>query len=101
MSGPPDRPVEDLINLGPVTGRMLPEVGVRTEADLRALGAFEVWRRLKFAFPRQINTVGLYALEGALRGLHWNRLPPDVKARLKAQADAYSKALAEDRTSRR
>jgi len=82
-----------LMNLGPVSERQLAEIGIPDEEALRALGAVEAWRRLKFRFPREMNAVGLYALEGALRDCHWNALPPEVKAALKAEADAYSAQL--------
>ena len=82
-----------LPNLGPVTERQLAEIGVADEEALRALGAVEAWRQLKFRFAREMNAVGLYALEGALRDCHWNALPPDVKAALKAEADAYTATL--------
>ena len=32
----------------------------------------------------------LYALEGALRGCHWNQLPPGVKQKLQAAAKPRS-----------
>jgi DNA transformation protein len=75
-----------LKNIGPASVRQLREVGIEDEAALRRLGALAVWRRLKHAFPREISLVMLYALEGALRGCHWNRLPPGVKDKLKEVA---------------
>lgn len=76
-----------LKNLGPVSERQLAEIGIHDEEALRALGAVEAWRRLKFRFPREIGAVALYALEGALRDCHWNALPDDTKAQLKAAAN--------------
>jgi hypothetical protein len=34
----------------------------------------------------------LYALEGALRGCHWNRLPPGMKEKLQAAAHIKPRA---------
>jgi len=75
-----------LKNIGPVSVRQLREVGIENAAALRKLGALAAYRRLKHAFPREVSLVMLYALEGALRGCHWNRLPPGVKEKLQAAA---------------
>jgi TfoX C-terminal domain len=80
-----------LKNIGPVTVRQLREVGIESEAALRRLGAFDAYRRLKHAFPREVSLVMLYALEGALRGCHWNRLPAGVKEKLCAVAEQRAK----------
>jgi DNA transformation protein and related proteins len=77
-----------LKNIGPASVRQLREVGIEDIAALRKLGALAAYRRLKHAFPREISLVMLYALEGALRDCHWNRLPPGVKERLKTVAAA-------------
>lgn len=81
-----------LKNIGPASVRQLQEVGVEDAAALRELGALAAYRRLKHAFPRQISLVMLYALEGALRDCHWNRLPPGVKQRLRTAAQATPRA---------
>jgi len=78
----------DLKNIGPASARQLREVGIEDAAALRRLGAIAAWRRLKHAFPREVSLVMLYALEGALIGCHWNRLPPGVKEKLQAEARA-------------
>ena len=75
-----------LKNIGPATIRQLRDVGIEDEAALRQLGAPAAYHRLKHTFPREVSLVMLYALEGALRGCHWNRLPPAVKEELKAAA---------------
>lgn len=82
-----------LRNLGPVMERLLAEIDVRTEADLRRLGAIEAWRRLSFIHPRAMTRIGLYALAGALIDRDWRDLPPDVKRGL-------DEAAAETRAAR-
>jgi DNA transformation protein len=77
-----------LKNIGPATIRQLRDVGIENEAALRRLGALAAYRRLKHTFPREVSLVMLYALEGALRGCHWNQLPPGVKEKLKVAAKA-------------
>lgn len=81
-----------LKNIGPASVRQLQEVGIEDAAALRELGAIAAYHRLKHAFPRQVSLVMLYALEGALRGCHWNRLPPGVKEKLQAAANAKPRA---------
>ena len=73
-----------LKNIGPASARQLREVGIADEAALRKLGAIAAYQRLRHAFPREVSLVMLYALEGALRGCHWNRLPPGMKEKLRA-----------------
>jgi hypothetical protein len=78
-------PVADLLNLGPVSARWLAAIGVRTRADLAAIGAVECYRILKgHGYRVSLNLV--YALEGALRGVRWNALPPAVRDDLKRRA---------------
>ena len=61
-------------------------MGITTVVELRAIGAVEAWRRLKFAFPRRISLVGFYALEAALRGIPWTALGEENQAALRAAA---------------
>ena len=88
-----DAPVDTLPGIGPATQGWLREVGIRTEGELRSMGAVEAYRRLKFMLPRQVNLNALYALEAALRGCHWLDLPQDVKTALQHQAKAIDEAL--------
>ncbi len=78
--------IESLPNLGPKTARMLEEVGIARVADLRAIGAVDAWRRIKFAYPKRVSLVGLYAIEAALRGCPWTSLADDVKEDLRRAA---------------
>ncbi len=64
----------------------LQAVGVRTRADIAQLGAVAIYQLLKsHGYPATLNLV--YALEGALRNIEWNRLPAPLKRRLKAVAE--------------
>ena len=78
-----DRPVSDLKNLGPVTARLLGEVGIATERQLRVIGPVTAFCRLKHMAPRQITLVCLYALQGALSDIHWNNIPASRKEALR------------------
>jgi DNA transformation protein len=76
-----------LRNLGPVSERMLNAVGVHTAAELRELGAVNAYRLLPLRGHRpSLNLV--WAIEAALTDVHWMDLPPETKARLKAELEA-------------
>lgn len=80
-----DKTLEELRNLGPVSRKWLVAVGVKTRADLAELGPVAAYKLLKArGYNATVNLV--YAVEGALRDVDWNRLPATVVARLKAQA---------------
>lgn len=81
-----------LKNIGRVSARQLREVDIADAAALRKLGAVAAYRRLQHAFPRQVSLLMLYALEGALRDCHWNRLPEGVKDRLKRSVGRQSRS---------
>jgi DNA transformation protein and related proteins len=72
-------------NIGPKTSAWLHKVGVHTLEDIEALGVVEVYKRLKTAFPNKVSLNALYGLQAAILNTHWNNLPPDMKADLKAQ----------------
>ena len=81
------RPLTDLKNIGPATARQLVALGIADEAALRRSGPVAAYRRLKFANPRGITLVALYALHGALTDTHWAALPTEVKDALRREAD--------------
>ncbi len=74
-------------SLGAATARMLKEVGVNTPQDLRAIGAIEAWRRLRFTFGRRVTRSYLYALESAITETRWNDLSAKRVRELRAAAD--------------
>lgn len=75
-------PVAKLPNLGPKSCAWLRAVGIETRADLERLGSVAAYRRVAEAgFETSLNL--LYALEGALLDLRWDRLSPAVKQNLR------------------
>ena len=82
------RTISQMRNLGPVMERRLREIGIEDEDDLRAMGALEAYRRLRFVFGREISVIALHAMEAAPLGCDWRRLPPEVKDRLDREARA-------------
>ncbi|WP_134496131.1 TfoX/Sxy family protein [Microvirga pakistanensis] len=95
-----DAPISSLPGIGPVTQGRLEEAGIRTVSDLRAVGAVEAYRRLKFMLPRHVSLNALYGLEAALRGCHWLDLPQDVKAALQREARLVDEAFRRGPASR-
>lgn len=74
-------------NMGPKSRVWLHEIGIDTLEDLEAIGAVEAYRRLKAARPTEVSLNALWGLQGALLNIHWNALPPDMKADLRAQVE--------------
>ena len=74
-----------LRNLGPASTRWLNAIGVHTRRDLEKLGAVDAYAVLRaHGYNASLNLV--YAIDGALRGCDWNKLPVKRKAQLKAAA---------------
>ncbi len=74
-------------NMGPKSRVWLHEIGIDTLEDLEAIGAVEAYRRLKASRPTEVSLNALWGLQGALLNIHWNALPPDMKADLRAQVE--------------
>ncbi len=81
------RAIHELKNLGPKSEKMLAEIGVMNEAALRAIGALEAYRRLKFRFGREAPILVLYAMQAALDERDWRTLGAAARARLRAAAE--------------
>ncbi len=83
----PSVPIEQLKNIGPTIARRLREIGIRTNKDLKSVGAVSAYRRICAKHPRQTIPVCyyLYSLEGALLNRHWDRIGTAVKDRLVSQ----------------
>jgi len=78
--------IEDMRNLGPATARMLAEIDILCEEDLRRFGAVEAYHRLKFRFGRHVTIIALYAMEAAIRGCDWRALDSETREHLRRQA---------------
>lgn len=71
-------------NLGTASINILHAVGINSYEDLKNVGSVETYLRIK---KRNIHVskVMLYALEGALMDVHWNKLTPQLKETLLSQ----------------
>ena len=73
MNTATDSDVLALLNLGPISCEWLHAIGIHTRGDLEATGAVEAYALIReCGFLPSMHL--LYALEGALRGVRWNRL---------------------------
>ncbi|MBL8857335.1 MAG: TfoX/Sxy family DNA transformation protein [Planctomycetes bacterium] len=81
----PARSTAKLLNLGPVSLRMLREIGVESRADLERLGSVRAFKAVEKQGHKP-SILLLYALEGALLDLRWDRLPDVVKRDLRKRA---------------
>lgn len=79
--------LSELPNIGKTLEKRLRAIGVDTQEELGALGSLGALKKLDaINDPGCINM--LYALEGALRGVRWHKLPTDVKDELKFKLEA-------------
>lgn len=74
-------------NIGRELARKLTAAGVDSPEKLAETGAKEAFFKMKVLYPN-ICLVHLYALEGAVRDLEYNRIPEEVKAELKSFNEA-------------
>lgn len=81
-------------NIGPTIAARLKAIGIRTLADLRAVGPAQVYRQIRASYPGTSLPVCyyLYSLQGALDDVHWDDLAPKVKAKLLKDAGATQRA---------
>lgn len=81
-----------LRNIGPKSAAWLRQVGIHEPEQLIELGAVEAFVRIRRAgFRPSLNL--LYALEGALLGVHWQDVPHDRRGELVLAADAATAEL--------
>lgn len=73
--------IAHLPNLGPQSQQMLAQAGIHTLADLRALGAVAAYVQTKRSGAR-VSLNLLWALEGAITGLHWQDVARDHRTSL-------------------
>ena len=76
-----------MMNIGREMARKLTAVGIDSSEKLVELGAKQAYFQLKVAYP-QVCLVHLYALEGAVEQVEFNRLSTETKRELKEFSDA-------------
>lgn len=76
-----------LKNLGKTSAQWLHAVGIHNATDLRRVGAVQAYCAVKHRGFRA-SKVLLYAIEGALRDVHWSELSSERKQILNRQVAA-------------
>jgi DNA transformation protein len=76
----------ELKNLGATSVNWLRAVGIHSREELERIGPVAAYNRVRSRGIR-VSKVLLYALQGALLGVHWTDLDPGLKQQLLAQAD--------------
>ena len=84
----PETAVEELPNLGKVSGQWLREIGIRNRRELEEIGAVEAFCRIKLVTGGVSRNL-LWALAGALLDLPWDELPTELKERLEAELQRH------------
>lgn len=75
-------------NVGPKSQAWLKQVGLRSTEEIRAIGAFEAFLKVRRAgFKASLNLI--YALAGAEDDVHWQDLNPARKAELLERYTAF------------
>lgn len=75
--------LSELPNIGKVLERNLLDVGIKTPAELRALGSREAFLRIRTSVDPGACLHMLQGLEGAVRGIRDSQLPPDEREALR------------------
>lgn len=73
--------LSDLPNLGPRSQAILQQAGVRSLQELRRIGSVAAYARVRRSSGKASLNL-LWALEGALTGLHWQEVAREHRASL-------------------
>ncbi|MCI8941070.1 MAG: hypothetical protein HFH12_13975 [Dorea sp.] len=79
-----------MMNIGKEMKKKLISVDIESSEELIETGAKDAFLKLKQKYPNMC-LVHLYALEGAIHDMEYNRLPEDTKKELKEFSDFLRK----------
>lgn len=79
----------DLPGLGPKSVAALRQIGIETVAELHAAGAIPVFLRLKKQLNPAPSLNFLYALVGAIEGVHWLSVAKNERWQLLMALEGY------------
>jgi DNA transformation protein len=86
-----DDDVAQLRNLGPASAEWLSQAGITTFAELKQAGAAQAFLRVqRLGVKPSLNL--LYAIEGAISGLHWLEVKRQHKPELLTMLDSAREA---------
>lgn len=80
-------PLKQLKNLGPTIVSRLHDIGIFTKEDLARVGPVSAYVHMQNRDPKKHLPVCyyLYSLEGALKGVHWDKISKKKKGELLRQ----------------
>lgn len=81
------RKLTELKNIGKKIASRLSLVGIKTESDLRRVGAVAAYQLIRKKYPNETLPLCyyLYSFEGALMDKHWDEIGEKKKAELRSQ----------------
>ncbi len=85
-------PIAELANLGPKSAAFLQAAGIQTIDDLAALGSVAAYAKAKKAEPK-VSLNLLWALEGALTGLHWREVAREHRTSLLLALETHEQEI--------
>ncbi len=85
-----DAPLAKLLNLGPKTAQWLASIGITSPAQLRRVGPITAFVRLQRTH-RGVSLNALYALVGAVEGLHWTEIRRTRRLELLLAVEDYER----------
>ncbi len=84
--------LSELPNIGAELEKRLLKINIRTVKDLKDTGSIGALQKLNaINHPGCINM--LYALEGAIQGIRWHALAPEIKSELKKDLQELQQRL--------
>lgn len=78
--------LEDLTNLDSESAGLLREAGIGTPEMLREVGAIGAYLACREAFEELDDFELLFRLDGAIRGVDWQEIPPHDREQMHADA---------------
>lgn len=81
-----DRPIVALRNLGPRMATVLSDIDVRSEGELRSIGAAKAFARIRLTTEHSVTLNALYAMHAALEDCDWRAVDKATKALLRREA---------------
>ena len=84
---------ESMTGIGAVSAGWLKQAGIRKASQVRELGAVACYLKVIEHSDASANLNLLWALQGAIEGLHWTMISPAQRDKLKAEL-----ASAQDQT---
>ncbi len=87
----PQQRIASLKNLGPKSAERIVAVGITDLDALSRIGAATTYHKVKSKFPNDTSLNLLWAIQGALMGIHWQDIDDDLKQHLMNELETLSK----------